>query len=234
MTAITHFPEPLQERIRRPKNRGKLTQLDSAETQLGLLGAGNGEGKAYLLVEPDSGLVQKARFLAYGRLQTIAALDLFCEAAVEKNVLELNGLKASELAASCDGLEPSDFDFLPPIIDDLAEALPTMTVEEPVEDKPGAYKRKEKNEMNESDLEWLPLGAPQKIAKLQIVIDEVIPERTEYKAKQVELYNVQRDLTVQLKFSEDVSSSHRPLVVGFLQSAMRADIHPEIIVEDVT
>jgi NifU-like protein involved in Fe-S cluster formation len=230
---ITQFPQLLQERIRSPRFRGKLTKTDSAETQLGLLESGNGEGKAYLLVEPSTGVVQKARFLSFGRLKSIAAMDLFCEKAIDKNILELNSLGGAELTSSCEGMEEGDFDFLPPIAEGLAKALPDMIVEEPIEDKPGAYKRKEKNDMNDIDLEWLPLGAPQKIAKLQKVIDQVMPDRTEYLADKVELYNVQRDLTVQLKFAEEVASAHRPLIVGFLNSGFREELHPEITVEEV-
>lgn len=233
MPLVTQFPQPLQDRIRSPRFRGKLTKLDSAETQMGLLDAGNGEGKAYLLVEPESGVVSKAKFLSFGQLKSIAALDVFCEKAVDRNVLELHGLKAGDMAAECEGLNEGDFDFLSPIVDSLAEALPTMTVEEPVEDKPGAYKRKEKNEMNEVDQAWLPLGAPQKLSKLQAVVDRVVPERTEYSSDKVELYNLQRDLAVQVKFKDEVQTSHRPLILGFLDSAMKGELHPEITLEEV-
>jgi hypothetical protein len=49
----------------------------------------------------------------------------------------------------------------------------------------------------------------------------------------VELYNVQRDTVVQLKFKEDVEVKDRPLVMQFIESTLQAELHPEIRVEEI-
>ena len=77
-----------------------------------------------------------------------------------------------------------------------------MKVEAPIENQAGAYKRKAKEDMNEQDLAWLPLSAPEKkIAKAEDILTKVVPERTSYLADSVELFNIERDLK---KFSFDL------------------------------
>jgi NifU-like protein involved in Fe-S cluster formation len=232
---IEQFPAHLQERIKKPLNRGQLTTVDSSETQFGLLSAGNAEGKVYILVDPKTKMVEKAKFLSFGSLGSILVFDAYCELL---KGLSLDAMDIAEAAISSE-LESSasemklDLSSLDEFSLRLAAGFSTMVVSEPLEDKPGAYKRKDKEDMNEADLAWLPLTAPQKIAKVDDILGSVIPERTSYAAKSVSLYNVERDLKVKLQFAEEVEMSHRALIIGFVQEACRSNCHPEIIVEEV-
>ena len=233
---IEEFSEHLQARIRKPKCRGQFVAYDSADTQLGLLSVGNGEGKVYVLIDPKDQVIKKAKFLAYGQLGSILVLDAYCTAIVDRSVGSLAELSVSDFFQElklADSDPTLDFSFLSDFSIRLAAGLPSMVVEEPIADKPGAYRRKDKADMNDVDLAWLPLSAPQKIAKVDEVLAVVIPKRTAYVASQVSLYNVERDLKVKLNFSKEVESSHIPLMIGFIQEACRAQLHPEIMVEEV-
>lgn len=234
------YPPVLQDRIRHPKFRGQLTKLDSAETQLGLLHAGNGEGTIYLLVDPKTSIVEKAKFLSYGKLSSILVFDTFCETIKGKpleaydgiDIAHLKQLLLSELNTEELPFPEQDFETLEDILKKLRNGLPTMEVAKPIEEKTGVYKRKAKEDMNENDLAWLPLSAPQKIAKVEEIIAHVVPERTSYLAEDVELYNIERDLNVFIRFSTNVQTQHKLLITQFLNEACQANCHPEIVISE--
>ena len=233
---IEQFSEHLQERIRRPKCRGQYVPYDSADTQLGLLSVGNGEAKVYVLIDPKDQTIQKAKFLAFGQLGSILVLDAYCSVLTGRPVSSLIGLNEEHFKGelSFTDADPSlDFSFLSDFSMSLAAGISGMVVEEPIADKPGAYRRKDKADMSDVDLAWLPISAPQKIARVEEVLAEVIPKRTAYVASQVSLYNVERDLKVKLNFSKEVESAHIALILGFIQGACRSQLHPEITVEEV-
>lgn len=235
----THLPAT-QERIRKPRFRGQLTKLDSAETQLGLLHAGNGEGSIYLLVNPKTSIVEKAKFLSYGRLSSILVFDTFCESIKDRaletydtiNLEELKQTLLSNLEASELPFPEFDFNTLDDILKKLRSSLPNMEVAKPIEGKTGVYKRKAKEDMNEKDLAWLPLSAPEKIAKVEEVMTQVVPERTSYLAEDVELYNIERDLMVYIRFSPKVETQHKLLITQFLHEACQSQCHPEIVISE--
>lgn len=234
------YPPVLQDRIRKPEFRGQLTQLDSAETQLGLLQASNSEGSIYLLVNPQTSIVEKAKFLSYGKLSSILVFDTFCESIKDQSLetydeIDLDHLKHTLLAKLESEELPfpkDDFKTLEDILKKLRSSLPKMEVAKPIEGKTGVYKRKAKEDMNEKDLAWLPLSAPQKIAKIEEVIAQVVPERTSYLAEDVELYNIERDLNVLISFSSKVQSQHKLLITQFIHEACQTHCHPEIVISE--
>lgn len=233
---IEQFSSHLQDRIKKPVCRGQFTAVDSAENQWGLLSVGNGEGKVYVLVNPETRRVEKAKFLAFGELTSILLLDAYCVLIVGRAVDQLPYLDQLDIVKELN-LSPEDpsldYSWISDFSQRLVAGLTGMKVEAPLEDKPGAYKRKEKEDMNEADLAWLPLGAPQKIVKVEELLKTVMPKRTAYTAQDVQLYNVERDLKVKVKFKDVVESTHRPLILGFIQEACRGELHPEMLVEEV-
>jgi len=219
-----------------------LTKVDSAESQLGLLQAGNGEGTLYLLIDPQTSIAKKARFLSYGKLSSILIFDAFCEHIKDKAIetydrvdykllqqLLLENIDATELP-----FPQIDFETLDDLLKKLRANLPKMQVSAPIQNQVGAYKRKAKEDMNERDLNWLPLSAPQKIAQIEMIISKLVPERTSYLAEDLELYNVERDLNVMIRFNEKITPQHRALIIQYLSEACQAELHPEIIVSEVS
>ena len=140
----------------------------------------------------------------------------------------LSNIEATELP-----FPEVDFEILGDLLKKLRTNLPKMQVSAPVQNQAGAYKRKAKEDMNEQDLSWLPLSAPQKIAKIEEIISKLVPERTSYLAQDLELYNVERDLKVMIRFNEKITIQHRALITQYLSEACQAQLHPEIIAIEV-
>ena len=228
---LEQFSDAHQARIRRPKLRGQFTTVDSSETQFGLLSASDGEGKIYLLVDSSTNLVEKAKFLSYGALESILAFDAFCAVSIGRRLQDLPTLPATSLLKELDGVS-LDFSGIKKLAQKLWEARSTMVVSEPLADKPGAYRRKSKEDMNEADLAWLPLSAPQKIAKVEKLVSKTLRERAQLADDQAKIYDVQRDLRIVLTFHEKVESQHRPLILQFIQEACQSQLHPDIQVEE--
>jgi NifU-like protein involved in Fe-S cluster formation len=226
------LPLSLQERIKKPFHRGQLTRQDSSERQLGLLSAGDGEGKLYFLVHPESQKVEKAKFLSYGALESILTFDAYCHLAEGRTISELSEITDEDLLHELTPLKGVGFSKLLELGSTVAEGLPEMKVEAPPTEA-ASYKRKDKEDMSEQDLQWLPLSAPQKIAAVEPLLGSTLLARTKLSPSMVELYNVQRDTVVQLKFKEDVEVKDRPLVMQFIESTLQAELHPEIRVEEI-
>lgn len=228
---LATIPDPLQSRIKGPTKRGRLTREDAAESRLGLVSAGNAEGRIYLLVDPAELTIEKARFLAYGKLESILAFDAICVLAEGRRLPELTLLSDVEMLEEIGMESELDFSWKEDLLSGIQDL--EVQVEDPSADAPKIYKRKDKEDMNEQDLAWLPLSAPIKIAKVQEVVDAVIPERTNLPATAVEIFNVKRDLLVQLRFSDEVAPAQQPLLLQFVQEACRSALHPEVNVEEV-
>jgi NifU-like protein involved in Fe-S cluster formation len=228
---LEQFSEPLQARIRRPKLRGQFTTVDSSETQFGLLAAGNGEGKIYLLVDPATNLVEKAKFLSFGALESILIFDAFCSLSIGRRLQDLSTIAEATLLKELEG-QVLDFSGVKLLAQKLWLARPSMVVSEPIADQPGAYRRKAKEDMNEADLAWLPLSAPQKIAKAEALLVKTLKERVHLSDSQAKIYDIQRDLKVILTFNDTVDIPQRPLIVQFVQEAYQSTLHPQIQVEE--
>ena len=234
------YPPVLQDRIRKPKNRGQLTKVDSAESQLGLLQAGNVEGTIYLLVNPKTSVIERAKFLSYGKLSSILIFDVFCENAKGKSLeaydkIEINPLKDLLLYSIESDVLPfpeHDFETLNHLLNKVRTDLPEMEVVEPTAGKTGVYKRKAKEDMNQQDLAWLPLSAPQKIAKVEELIQQVVPERTSYLAEDVKLFDIKRDLKVLISFKPKIETQHKALIKQHISESCQASLHSEIVISE--
>jgi hypothetical protein len=228
---LEHFKDSLQARIRRPKLRGQFTTVDSSETQLGLLSAGDGEGKIYLLVDPKTSLVEKAKFLSYGALESILIFDAFCTVSIGRRVQDLSSILDAVFFKELEDV-PLDFSGLKKCVQKLIDGLPKMVVSEPLDDKPGAYRRKAKEDMNEADLAWLPLSAPEKIARVEKLLAKTLRDKVQLAENLAKVYDLNRDLRLVITFDDQVESQHRALIVQFIQEACQSELHPEIQVEE--
>lgn len=229
---IQLLPLALQEIVKSPSCRGQFTKQDSAETQFGLISAGNGEGKLYLLVEPSSFRVEKAKFLSFGKMSSILALEAYCLWAAGKTVAQLCHVSLGDLTEEINVEEGFDIQMLRELGGALQVALSTMVVEAPIIESVENYRRKDKEHMSDLDLKWLPLSAPQKIALIEPLLSSTLLARTKLPLSAVSLYNVQMDLVVKLKFEDVVDHKERPLVMRFVESTLQAELHPEIRVEE--
>lgn len=237
---LNAYPPALQDQIRKPKFRGQLTKTDSAESQLGLLQAGNEEGRIYTLVDPKTSIIEKIKFLSYGKLSSILVFDAFCAVSKGKPLeaydkIDLPEIKEN-LLASIEAKElpfpDQDFQTLNDLLKKLRTDLPDVEVEAPIENQAGGYKRKAKEDMTEQDLAWLPLSAPEKIAHAEALMATVVPERTSYLSDDLELFNIERDLKVIIKFKDTVETQHRPLIIQHLNEAFHEKLHPEMNVSE--
>lgn len=224
----------ISERVRKPLFRGRLTSKDSAETQWGLVIAGNGEGKVYWLVEMNEKIVKKARFLSFGKIQSISLLDGFCELAEEKSLEKACSLSITEIAELI-GENPAelDADVIKDLQSQVLNNIGSVVVEEPIEESEKGYQRKDERDMDEHDRAWIPLGAPDKIRKVNELLSRVLRERTSYGLEEVTLYDISRDFLIKIKYAEGVVVSERPTLTKFFAEACRSEIHPQLKVEEV-
>lgn len=232
------IPAKILENIKKPLCRGKLTNIDSSETGFGLIDAGNGEGKVYCLINPKTKIVENVRFLSYGKLETISILDLFCEQIKNSHIEAACALDAKYLKLKADEKFESDylqleyFSFLKSIQENLLNAVPNMVITPAPEKGKEMYRRKDKKDMDEHDLKWLPLTAPEKITLCESVIIETLKTKTDLATSDVKLYNVQKDLQVIIEYDDNVEISKRALVTAFIQENMHSQHHPQIQVSE--
>ena len=228
------LPDNILENVKKPQFRGSLTTEDSSQSGFGLISAGNEEGKVYCLINPETKIVEKATFLAYGKLQSVVVLDLFCEliknahidaaCSLDKRYMES---KAKEKFDN-EAIQSEDFFFLTDICEKMKIAHPNMVVTPPPAEKDKVYKRKDKKDMDEHDLKWLPLPAPEKISQVELSISTTLKTKTQLSPKAVTLYNVKKDLEVIVKFSDEVESAQKPLITSFIAENLHGDCHPQI------
>jgi len=235
---LNTIPANILNNIKKPQSRGKLTSIDSSETGFGLIDAGNAEGKVYCLINPKTKIIENVRFLSYGKLETISILDLFCEQIKSSHIeaaCSLNTTYLKEKADekfNCDYLQIENFSFLKNIQENLLNAVPNMVITPPPEKGKEGYRRKDKKDMNEDDLKWLPLTAPEKITRCENVISETLKNKTDLPGDSIKLYNVQKDLQVIIEYDNNVELSKRALVTAFIQENMHSNCHPQIQVTE--
>lgn len=94
------YSEKLKKRILDPIHTGFFTEIDAKEQGLFLSIGEEGSlqeeniAKLYLLVDENSGVIRTAKFQCFGDTALIGALDVLCEIAVGKNVLQAQRIHA--------------------------------------------------------------------------------------------------------------------------------------------
>ncbi len=223
-----------EQRLKHPRHRGRYWPDDAGQKRHALVSAGNGEGRIYWLVDAASRRVEGAKFLAYGDKGSLPVLDVWSELATGRSVEQALEIAPLEIAGVLGVTEASwspDMSFLRDLKARVFEAARQLEVPELPAIRP--YVRKPRTEMDERDLAWLPLGAPQKIRKVQHEMARCLRARTGHGERDAEVYNVRRDLEVEVLFAADVKPEERPLLLQFMQDAGRGALHPGLEFREV-
>lgn len=225
-----------QERLRRPRTRGAFPPIDAARRQLGLLSVADGAGQAriYWLVDLASGTIEDSRFLAFGSLASHPLADAFSELVRGRTVADACalGLDQIESLLRDDPLTPAVEPGAAAFIADLQEralaALPTVALLPKPADVP-TYVRKRRQEWDDADRAWLPLGLLQKMQRVQEVAARVLAERFPGRALAAEITALHDDFQVAVAFTGLVAEQV-PTAARFLEDALHA-LHPALRVE---
>lgn len=223
------------ERLRRPRTRGHFPPVEAARRKLGLLTVADGGGQAriYWLVDLQTTVIEDARFLAFGSLASHPVADAFTELARGRTVADACRLGADQVESllrddpATPAVPAADLAFLADLQARAEAALPTVELLPPPPDAP-TYVRKRRQDWNDADRAWLPLGLMQKMGKVQEVCARVLPERFPGTAVSAEITGLHDDFRVELKLA-GLAPEQAPTAARFLQDAVVA-LHPQITV----
>jgi hypothetical protein len=84
--------------------------------------------------------------------------------------------------------------------------------------------RKRRQDWDDADRAWLPLGLMQKMAKVQEVCARVLPERFPGLAVTAEITGLHDDFRIELKLA-GLAAEQAPTAARFLEDALHA-LHP--------
>jgi len=243
MQAAPHVPAGLSARalarLRKPRSRGAFAPIDAARRQLGLLAVADGFGQMRItwLVDLATGVVEDARFLAFGDLGSHPLGDAFCESARGRTVTDAAQLTFEQLEALLRD-DPATPAFpagrLSEALHDIQAralaALPHLVLLPKPADVV-KYERKRKQDWNDDDQKWLPLSLLKKTAAVQPIISRVLAERLGSGAGwQVE--GLHDDFHVVLTVS-GATPEQLPTLAQLIQDALRQALHPFLTVEAV-
>lgn len=239
MPAAPPLSPKVLSRTKKPRTRGTFLPVDAARRQLGLLSVADGAGQArlYWLVDLASGVIEDARFLAFGELASHAVMDAFTELVRGRTVEDACRLSAEQVEillrddlgtpAFADGLAP--LAFLRELQDAAERALPTVRVLPRPADAP-AYVRKRKADWTGEDQAWLPLGLFKKAAAVEAIAAEVLRERVEGLGVTYRIDAINDDFRVRIAFM-GLPAEQAPTLAKFLEDALKARIHSQLVVE---
>jgi NifU-like protein involved in Fe-S cluster formation len=223
-------------RLRKPRTRGAFMPLDAARRQLGLLAVSDTLGQARIswLVDLATGVIEDARFLAFGALASHALADVFTESARGRSVADACRLTVEQLESllrddpTTPAIDPADAAFIPEL-QRLAEAeLPRVKVlPKPVEVE--AYQRKRQQDWDDQDRAWLPLSLLKKIGRVDAIATRVLRERLGAEARH-EIAGLHDDFRVVLAIA-GASDEQLPTLAKLIEDALRAELHPRLVVE---
>ncbi len=234
MTAPT-LSRKAQARLRKPRTRGAFQPLDAARRQLGLLTVADrqGQGRIYWLIDLATGVIEDARFLAFGSLASHPLLDAFIELARGRTVADACALTRDQVDSLLrdDPLTPSTDPALLEFLGELQElalaALPAVKLlPRPVEKV--QYQRKRKADWTAEDEAWLPLSLLKKIAKVDAIVGRELPGIAP--AATASIDGLHDDFRVLIGFT-GLAPEQIPTVSQKLTGVLRGALHPELSVE---
>lgn len=228
-------------RLRTPRTRGAFAPIDAARRQLGLLAVGDSAGQAriFWLVDLPTGAIADSRFLAFGELASHPITDAFTESVRGRTVADACRLTAEQIEALLrdDPLTPAFGDQgLKPLaflreLQDRAEALlPTIVLlPKPVERQ--VYQRKREADQSDVDKAWFKLSLLKKIARVDGVSARVLGERLHADAK-LSIEGLHDDFRIVVKLT-GLAPEQVPTALQLIQDALRTEVHPDLVVEEL-
>ncbi len=229
-----------QARLKRPKTRGAFQPHDAARRQLGLLTVADpaGQARIYWLVDLATGVIEDARFLAFGELASHPVFDAFTELARGNTVTAAAALTPEQIDSLLrdDPLTPAtgSMDAYVAVrrVQDLAQAaLPNIELLPPPTDAP-RYQRKRKADWSPEDQAWLPLGLFKKAEIVDSILNDVLRQRLNDDTVTWRLDGINDDFRVRLCFT-GLDEAQIPTLCAFVQDALHERVHPHILVEEV-
>ena len=225
-----------QERLRRPRTRGRFAPIEAARRRLALLEVSDDRGQALAswLVEPETHEIRDSRFLAFGALSSHPIADAFTETVRGRRVADAAAVTPEQLDALLrdDPLtpavaDPGAFAFIRSLQERALEAVPALVVLPPPPDAP-AYVRKRKADWTPQDAAWLPKSLLAKIAAVDAAAGPILAEVAPGAAMAIDGLHDDLRLVVRLTGVDAVAA---PTLVLALRDRLRPSIHPELHVE---
>ena len=228
-------------RLRKPRTRGAFAPIDAARRQLGLLAVSDGAGQAriFWLVDLPTGTIADSRFLAFGELTSHPIADAFSEAVRGRTVADACRLTAEQIEAVLrddpqtpafgdQGLKP--LAFLRELQDRAEALLPTIVLlPKPVERQ--VYQRKREADQSDADKAWFKLSFLKKIARVDGIASRVLGERLHSDAR-LSIEGLHDDFRIVVKLA-GLAPEQVPTALQLIQDALRTEIHPDLVVEEL-
>jgi NifU-like protein involved in Fe-S cluster formation len=225
-------------RLKKPRTRGSFAPIDAARRQLGLVAVSDSLGQARLfwLVDLTTQIIEDARFLAFGSLASHPLMDAFTELVRGRTVADAALLSVEQIDAVLrdDPLTPS----CPPGAGAFIEELQRLALEVypsvkllPKPEEKVQYQRKRKQDWSAEDERWLPLSLLKKIAKVDAVVGEVLPNFAPGVTASID--GLHDDFRILVAFT-GAEPAQVPTVVQKLSDALRGKLHPQLSVEAQT
>ncbi len=164
----------------RPKKRGMYTIDDAIEKGLGLATSKVRDIKLYLLVNIETDIIYDVKFFSYGKKLSVAIAERLSEILINRNVSGLRDISGEEIeillrdAPTVPSVAPEEIEKFN-IVEELIKIIISeynmvkiKTVEMRLEQKQLAV------DLEQQDLEWNTLADPEKLSRIEKVLDEKI------------------------------------------------------------
>lgn len=226
-------------RLRTPRTRGAFAPIDAARRQLGLLAVSDGGGQAriFWLVDLATGTIADSRFLAFGELTSHPLADVFTETVRGRTVADACRLTPEQIESLLrDDPQTPAFGDLAPLaflrdLQDRAEAelANVVLLPKPMEKK--SYQRKREADQSEQDKAWFKLSLLKKIGRVDAIGSRVLRDRLHGEAA-LSIEGLHDDFRIVVKLA-GLAPEQIPTALQLIQDALRTEIHPDLVVQDV-
>lgn len=229
-------------RLRKPRTRGAFAPIDAARRQLGLLAVSDAAGQAriFWLIDLPTSTIADARFLGFGDLASHPIADAFTETVRGRTVADACRLTAEQIEALLrddpqtpafgdQGLKP--LAFLRDLQDRAEAELPNVVLlPKPVERQ--VYQRKREADQSDADKAWFKLSLLKKIAKVDGISSRVLGERLHGNAK-LSIEGLHDDFRIVVKLT-GLAPEQVPTALQLIQDALHTEVHPDLVVEELS
>ncbi len=163
-----------------PQKRGMYTIDDALEKGLGLATSKVRDIKLYLLVNIETDIIYDVKFFSYGKKLSVAIAEILCGLIIQKKIEEIREILPSQVelalrdqpeVKSVEDEEIEKFE----IVSELIKII--ISEYNMVKGKTLAMREEAKIQsinLEEQDKEWYKLTDEQRMAKIEVVLDEKI------------------------------------------------------------
>jgi NifU-like protein len=226
-----------------PEHRGAIFQMEADAKGMVLLEAKEKSLKIYLLVDPESDRVLEAKFFTYGGPIYTAIAETVCRL-FDGNILTeiwVQGSADIELylrdEQDVQALDPAgpELSTINPIFEKLESSYPetkkkalnTLQTKKVLGGKT-AWEAK-----SEADEEWKNLSKDEKIAKINLVVDEHIRHGLQMDGGDIIITDIENDIKIIAEYQGACGSCGSAVggTLFFIEDTLRKHVHPALKVE---